>query len=188
MYAIFATLLLTCFSPVSAALHQARNAEMDGRLATGVSLGEAKHQAGSTFEGRTPSQGQTVYTAYSGTQKRNLLTELNRTPVVREEPPSPGPGGVVGKLPAWAVYGGAAVVGGLQGWVTGGLMGAGAGIIGGLAGAWLLRKGEYGAALGLAVGGIVGSMMFGPIGGLIGGLLGGLLGWGAQKLVKKLFK
>lgn len=80
------------------------------------------------------------------------------------------------------VMGGAAILGGLQGWFAAGLLGAVAGAGLGLAAAWLFHKGDYGGAFGITAGAIIGTAFGGPIGGLIGAMVGGLLGHFLDKL------
>ncbi|MFH2205121.1 MAG: hypothetical protein ABIJ96_18580 [Elusimicrobiota bacterium] len=85
-------------------------------------------------------------------------------------------GGMLSNLPDWAHYGGAALLGGLQGFFTGGPLGALAGAGMALAGAHFYKKGDYGASFGIVGGAIIGTALGGPIGGLIGAVVGGLLG------------
>ncbi|MDE2490089.1 MAG: hypothetical protein KGM24_04530, partial [Elusimicrobia bacterium] len=80
------------------------------------------------------------------------------------------------KLSGDLVLGGAAALGGLQGWFSAGLVGAGAGALLGLGAAWLFQKKDYGGAFGATAGGIVGAALGGPLGGVVGAVLGGLLG------------
>jgi len=94
--------------------------------------------------------------------------------------PSPPGGkkesGTVGGIPTWLHYGGAALLGGMQGFLTGGPLGAAAGAAMALAGAHYFKKGDYGASFGIMGGAIIGGAIGGPIGGLIGAAIGGLLG------------
>lgn len=86
------------------------------------------------------------------------------------------------KLSAGLKLGGAAALGGLQGWLSAGLLGAVAGAGMGLAAAWLFHKGDYGGAFGITAGAIIGTAFGGPIGGLIGAVVGGLIGHFLGKL------
>ncbi|MDD5304737.1 MAG: hypothetical protein PHS14_16705, partial [Elusimicrobia bacterium] len=87
-----------------------------------------------------------------------------------------------GKITTALILGGAAVLGGLQGWFSAGLLGAAAGAGLGLAAAWLFHKKDYGGAFGVTAGAIIGTAFGGPIGGLIGAVVGGLIGHFLGKL------
>ncbi len=88
------------------------------------------------------------------------------------------------RIPKWAHYAAGAALGGLQGALSYGLMGAlgGAGI--GLGVSYLYAKGDYGAAIGASAGSIVGGFLGGPVGALLGAVVGGLLGHFIGKLFK----
>lgn len=86
------------------------------------------------------------------------------------------------KLTSGLIMGGAAVLGGLQGWFSAGLLGAAAGAGLGLAAAWLFHKKDYGGAFGVTAGAIIGTAFGGPIGGLIGAVVGGIVGHFLGKL------
>lgn len=86
------------------------------------------------------------------------------------------------KLTSGLVMGGAAALGGLQGWFSAGLLGAAAGAGLGLAAAWLFHKKDYGGAFGVTAGAIIGTAFGGPIGGLIGAVVGGIVGHFLGKL------
>lgn len=87
-----------------------------------------------------------------------------------------------GKLATGLMLGGAALLGGLQGWFSAGLLGAAAGAGLGLAAAWLFHKKDYGASFGVTAGAIIGTAFGGPIGGLIGAAVGGVIGHFLGKL------
>jgi hypothetical protein len=87
-----------------------------------------------------------------------------------------------GKLATGLMMGGAAVLGGLQGWLSAGLVGAAAGAGLGLAAAWLFHKKDYGGAFGVTAGAIIGTAFGGPIGGLVGAVVGGVIGHFLGKL------
>ena len=99
-----------------------------------------------------------------------------------EPPPSVEQKPATGKLTMGLGLGGAALLGGLQGWFSAGLFGAvtGAGL--GLAAAWLFHKGDYGGAFGVTAGAIIGTAFGGPLGGLIGAVVGGVIGHFIGKL------
>ncbi len=86
------------------------------------------------------------------------------------------------KLTSGLVMGGAALLGGLQGWFSAGIIGAAAGAGLGLAAAWLFHKKDYGGAFGVTAGAIIGTAFGGPIGGLIGAVVGGIIGHFLGKL------
>jgi hypothetical protein len=91
--------------------------------------------------------------------------------------PSPEPGKPAGKTVSPAlIYGGSALLGGLQGALSGSLLGALAGGGLGLATAYFAMKGDYGAAFGIGLGSILGTFFGGPIGGIIGAAVGGVIG------------
>jgi hypothetical protein len=111
-------------------------------------------------------------------KSNDSITPIEESPVVGEgDGKGDGDGGgFMKKIPTWAIYGGAAVLGGLQGFFTGGPLGALAGAAMGVAGAYFYKKGDYGTAFGMMGGAIVGTALGGPIGGIIGAVVGGLLG------------
>ena len=80
------------------------------------------------------------------------------------------------------MLGGAALLGGLQGWFGAGLIGLAAGAGLGLAAAWMFHKGDYGGAFGVTAGAIIGTAFGGPIGSLVGAVVGGLVGHFLGKL------
>lgn len=86
------------------------------------------------------------------------------------------------KVSSGLMMGGAAALGGLQGWLSAGLVGAAAGAGLGLAAAWLFHKKDYGGAFGVTAGAIIGTAFGGPIGGLIGAVVGGVIGHFLGKL------
>ncbi len=170
----------------------------DGRQALGSSSNETAYAAsGRTIDGKNRSG---VVGAYSlGGQKGNdrlrggagndkLQPTGNLKADAEKVPPPKGAPkkekGFLQGLPAWAHYGGAATLGALQGFFTGGPLGAAAGAVLGLAGAYFFKKGDHGATYGIMAGAILGTALGGPIGGLIGAVVGGLLGHFIGKLFK----
>jgi hypothetical protein len=109
---------------------------------------------------------------------------MDLTAARRDAPPAPGAEkeNDGSKLGTGLMLGGAAVLGGLQGWFGAGLVGAAAGAGLGLAAAWLFHKKDYGGAFGVTAGAIIGTAVAGPLGGLVGAVVGGLLGHFLGKL------
>jgi hypothetical protein len=97
-------------------------------------------------------------------------------------PPPSKPATTANKISTGLMLGGAAFLGGLQGWLAAGVAGAAAGAALGLGAAWLFHKGDYGGAFGMTAGAIVGTALGGPLGGLIGAAVGGLAGHFLGKL------
>jgi len=113
---------------------------------------------------------------------KDSIASIDKSPAGGEGDGEGDGGGFMKNIPAWAIYGGAAVLGGLQGFFTGGPLGALAGAAMGVAGAHFYKKGDYGTAFGMMGGAIVGTALGGPIGGIIGAVVGGLLGHFLGKL------
>lgn len=165
------------------AKRQARDASLlsNGAVESGDLTG-AREGAAIPFDGGVPSD-QTVVAPGVTRKAKPLAKSAAGTRELRTEPP-PGvekkPDG--GKLSSGLVMGGAALLGGLQGWFSAGLIGAAAGAGLGLAAAWLFHKKDYGGAFGVTAGAIIGTAFGGPIGGLIGAVVGGVIGHFLGKL------
>ncbi|MDE2510714.1 MAG: hypothetical protein KGL74_06295 [Elusimicrobia bacterium] len=145
---------------------------------------QAKDGAAAAMDGN-PTAGDSV--ADDGTRSIKKGLPLSKSagltaaaPTVAPPPPAEEPKG--GKLGTELMLGGAALLGGLQGWFGAGVVGAAAGAGLGLAAAWLFHKKDYGGAFGVTAGAIVGTALAGPIGGLVGAVVGGLLGHFLGKL------
>lgn len=100
----------------------------------------------------------------------------------KDAPPPPAKDEPRSKLSGGLMMAGAAALGGLQGYLSAGLIGAAAGAGVGLAAAWLFKKKDYGGAFGMTAGAIIGTAFGGPIGGLIGAVVGGIVGHFLGKL------
>jgi len=135
-----------------------------GAVYTGDATQRSPHFESATSYGRQPSG--------------DLKADAKEVPSPKGEEKKDG-------LPSWAYYAGAAVLGGLQGFFTGGPLGAAAGAAMGLAGAHMFKKGNYGASFGLMGGALLGAAIGGPVGALLGAAIGGLLGHFVGKLFKK---
>ena len=101
----------------------------------------------------------------------------------KSAPPAPGrdqPTG--GRLSTGLIMGGAGLLGGMQGFLTAGLLGAAAGAGLGLAAAWLFHKKDYGGAFGVTAGAIIGTALGGPLGAIVGAVVGGVVGHFLGKL------
>lgn len=179
-----APLALAVLLSLVAAPSQAVDARVQARDAAVAPSGDeatVREGAGRTFDGNDASQ-----TAVAGRDSRGRPLLAKSAPVERRaaaEPPSAGGKSEGGsKLGTGLILGGAAALGGLQGWFTAGLLGAAAGAGLGIAAAWLFHKKDYGGAFGVTAGAIVGTALGGPIGGLIGAVVGGLIGHFLGKL------
>lgn len=173
-------LLLLCAAPA-----RADNAERQARDAAVVPLSgddaSVRERAARAFDGSPESA-----TVVAGRDRTGAAVLARSSPVERaprQEPPPAGESRSGGKLTSGLVMGGAALLGGMQGWFSAGLLGAAAGAGLGLAAAWLFHKKDYGGAFGVTAGAIIGTAFGGPIGGLIGAAVGGLIG----HLLGKLF-
>jgi hypothetical protein len=177
--------LLLCPGPARAdgARRQADDAAvLSGGAATAADEAAAREAAARPFDGGT--EGDTTVVAPGVTRRAAPLAKPGPASLqAKVEPPA----GVEkksdgSKLSTGLMMGGAAVLGGLQGWFAAGLVGAAAGAGLGLAAAWLFHKKDYGGAFGVTAGAIIGTAFGGPIGGLIGAVVGGILGHFLGKL------
>lgn len=142
----------------------------------------ARDAAGRSFDGNPASETVVTGRDANGSPRLAKAAPVEKAP--RKEPPPAGgkqEGG--GKLGTGLMMAGAALLGGMQGWFSAGLLGAAAGAGLGLAAAWLFHKKDYGGAFGVTAGAIIGTAFGGPIGGLIGAVVGGVIG----HLLGKLF-
>lgn len=170
------------------ALAAAEQASLEGEAALETSaLEAARTAAGKTMDGASTFSADPTVEAQDGQGLRHGLAGSPMRLATAGGGPVPPPNrgqGAKGrkKIPTWAVYGGAAVLGGLQGFLSAGLAGALGGVVLGLGAAYLYEKGDFGAAFGMTAGGIIGSFLGGPLGALIGGAVGGLIGHFLGKL------
>lgn len=162
---------------------------LDGTAALGQSAAaapddaQAKDGATAAFDGGAPN-GDAV-----GPDGRSIQKGIPLRPATAaghsadDSPPPPGKEKEgPGKVSSGLMLGGAAVLGGLQGWFAAGAVGLAAGAALGLGAAWLFHKGDYGGAFGMTAGAIIGTAFGGPIGGLIGAAVGGIVGHFLGKL------
>ncbi len=178
-------LLLVGASPARAgdAKKQARDAALlsNGAVEAGDLTG-SREAAARPFDGGVTSD-QTVVAPGVTRKASPLARPVIGTREAKAEPPlgvEKNPDG--SKLTSGLILGGAALLGGLQGWFSAGLIGAAAGAGLGLAAAWLFHKKDYGGAFGVTAGAIIGTALGGPIGGLIGAVVGGVIGHFLGKL------
>ncbi len=159
----------------------ARVQAQDAAIAPSGDDASVRDGAGRSFDGNAAS-----VTSVVGRDSRGGARLAKAAPAERRaatEPPATGgkhEGG--GKLGTGLMLGGAAALGGLQGWFAAGLVGAAAGAGLGLAAAWLFHKKDYGGAFGVTAGAIIGTAFGGPIGGLVGAVVGGIIGHFLGKL------
>lgn len=161
-------------------------AAADGRAARGGSPENAKLDSSRAFDANGDG-GTTDATGSNDASRRLGLTKPTPRATVdpdKDAPPAPKDkkDRAKGDLSTGLMLGGAAALGGLQGFMATGIVGAFAGAGLGLAAAWLFHKKDYGGAFGVTAGAIVGTALGGPIGGLIGAVAGGLLGHFLGKL------
>ncbi|MCR4294221.1 MAG: hypothetical protein NUW21_01705 [Elusimicrobia bacterium] len=166
--------LLLCSAPA-----RAENAERQARDAAVVPLSgddaSVRERAARPFDGSPESQTVVAGRNRTGTAVLARSSPAERAPR-KEPPPIGGKDAGSSRLSSGLMMGGAALLGGLQGWFSAGLLGAAAGAGLGLAAAWLFHKKDYGGAFGVTAGAIVGTALGGPIGGLIGAVVGGVIG------------
>jgi hypothetical protein len=182
-----ALLLLAAFAAGEDAPSQQRldgAAALSQSAAVAPSDAQAKDGAAAAYDGGAPN-GDAVADDGTGSIKKGipLKPSLAAERPGKDAPPPPsskkaGPSTVSTGL----MLGGAALLGGLQGWFGAGLLGAAAGAGLGLAAAWMFHKGDYGAAFGMTAGAIIGTAFGGPIGSLVGAVVGGLVGHFLGKL------
>lgn len=190
-------LMLVAFASESRALEVGSSPTYSGlssmqgdghRALNSSSIERTSVQSGLTIDGSGMNRGGGMVNAagaakkayalgYAKGRKSNLVVAASGVPAPDGKEAEPG-----FKIPNWAVYGGAAVLGAVQGFFSGGPIGAVIGMGLGLAGAHLFKKGNYGASIGITVGAMIGTMFGGPIGAIIGGLIGGLIGHFIGKL------
>lgn len=142
----------------------------------------ARDTAGAALDGNPPS---TDAVDGRGSIKRGLPLQkpsLAASTRAGSDVPLPMSKDDPNKLSHGLILGGAAVLGGLQGWFSAGLVGAAAGAGLGLAAAWLFSKKDYGGAFGVTAGAIIGTAFGGPLGGLVGAAIGGIVGHFLGKL------
>lgn len=172
--------LLLCAAPARAgtAERQAQDAAVVPLSGDDASVRE---RAARPFDGSPESE-----TVVAGRDRTGAAVLAKSSPVERapkrEPPPIGEKGARSSQLSTGLMMGGAALLGGMQGWVSAGLLGAAAGAGLGLAAAWLFHKKDYGGAFGVTAGAIVGTALGGPIGGLIGAVVGGVIGHFLGKL------
>lgn len=152
--------------------------------ATAPDSPQAKEGAGAAFDGNRLSPDAVSDDGTRRIKKGIPLTGSTLNSLRKSEIPTPPskPKEESSKLSTGLMLGGAAALGGLQGWFAAGALGAAAGAGLALGAAWLYHKGDYGAAFGVAAGGVIGAALGGPIGGLIGAAVGGLIGHFLGKL------
>lgn len=167
------------------AVSRAGDASVQAREAANVPLSgddaSVRERAARPFDGSPESE-----TVVAGRDRTGAAVLARSSPVERaprKEPPPAGERGAgTSRLSTGLMMGGAALLGGMQGWFSAGLLGAAAGAGLGLAAAWLFHKKDYGGAFGVTAGAIIGTAFGGPIGGLIGAVVGGVIGHFLGKL------
>ncbi|MFI5346926.1 MAG: hypothetical protein ACHQ51_11185 [Elusimicrobiota bacterium] len=181
-----AVLLLASFAAGEGPAVQRLNdaAALSQSAADAPDLGQAKDGAAAAIDGSAPNGDAVADDGTRAVKKRLPLGKpMNLTAAGKVSPPAPGAQKEEGsKLGTGLMLGGAAALGGLQGWFTSGLVGAAAGVGLGLAAAWLFHKKDYGGAFGVTAGAIIGTAIAGPLGGLVGAVVGGLVGHFLGKL------
>lgn len=176
--------LLLCPAPARAegARRQADDAAaLSAGAAQAGDATAAREAAGRSFDGNPASETVVTGRDRTGAARLAKAAPIER-PTKKEPPPAGGKEEGSGKLGTGLVMGGAALLGGMQGWFSAGLLGAAAGAGLGLAAAWLFHKKDYGGAFGVTAGAIIGTAFGGPIGGLIGAAVGGVIGHFLGKL------
>ncbi|MBI2385928.1 MAG: hypothetical protein HYV14_07930 [Elusimicrobia bacterium] len=167
------------------ALSRAGDARVQAQDAAVVPLSggdaAAREAAGRSFDGNPASETVVAGRDANGSPRLAKAAPIER-PAKKEPPPAGKDANGGSKLTSGLVMGGAALLGGLQGWFSAGLLGAAAGAGLGLAAAWLFHKKDYGGAFGVTAGAIIGTAFGGPIGGLIGAVVGGVIGHFLGKL------
>lgn len=173
--------LVALLLPAVTRAHDARSQAHDAAAApSGGDDAAARDSAGRSFDGNPASETVVVGRDRTGAARLAKAAPIERS--ARKEPPPAGESPTGGKLTPGLVMGGAALLGGMQGWFSAGLLGAAAGAGLGLAAAWLFHKKDYGGAFGVTAGAIIGTAFGGPIGGLIGAVVGGVVGHFLGKL------
>lgn len=137
----------------------------------------------SAFEGGEVSP--VVVASAHGGSRPNLTIDPGASKKTKTKEPASPPApdkSPIEKIPKPVIYGAAAGLGGLQGFFSGGMMGALAGAGTGLLAAHLYMKGDVGGAFGVTAGSMLGSIFGGPLGAVVGGVVGGLIGHFIGKL------
>jgi len=171
--------------PVSALAHDAKReageAALQSEGAAGAGdPGATREAAARPFDGNPAEENVVVA---PGVTRKAMRFAKPGAEERRVEPPMPvEKKEKSGKLGTGLMMGGAAALGGLQGFLSAGIIGAAAGAGLGLAAAWLFHKKDYGGAFGVTAGAIIGTAFGGPIGGLIGAVVGGVIGHFLGKL------
>lgn len=180
-----AILLLAVFARADDASTHARDAAVLSQAAVQASdPAQAKDAAAAAFEGRIPEENAVSDDGRRVVKKGIPLSKPGAFAAFsKSAPPAPGADRPSEKkLTTGLVMGGAAVLGGLQGFLTAGLLGAAAGAALGLAAAWLFHKRDYGGAFGVTAGAVIGTALGGPLGAVVGAAIGGLIGHFLGKL------
>lgn len=180
-----AVLLLASLAAGEPARDRLGDAAALSQAAAGASdPAQAKDAASAAMDGGAPNDSAV---ADDGTRRIRRGIPLSRpaslTVAGKDSPPPPSTKDEGrGKLASGLMMAGAALLGGLQGWFSAGIVGAAAGAGLGLAAAWLFHKKDYGGAFGVTAGAIIGTAFGGPIGGVIGAVVGGIVGHFLGKL------
>lgn len=144
---------------------------------------QAKDASAAAFDGGAPSGDEVAADGRSIKKGIPLRPALAAARPGKDSPPPPAKEkGAASGVSTGLILGGAAALGGLQGWFAAGAVGLAAGAALGLGAAWLFHKGDYGGAFGVTAGAIIGTAFGGPIGGLIGAAVGGVVGHFLGKL------
>lgn len=183
-----AVLLLASFAageaPASPSQQRLTDAAAMSQSAAGAGdLGQAKDGAAAAMDGNAASDSAVADDGTRRVKKGLRLSKAENLKVAgKDAPPPPSKDEPQSKLSTGLMLGGAAALGGLQGFLAAGLVGAAAGIGVGLGAAWLFHKKDYGGAFGMTAGAIIGTAFGGPIGGLVGAVVGGIVGHFLGKL------
>lgn len=180
-----AVLLLAALAHGEGAASRAQGAAISGQAAVEApDSTQAKDAADAAFEGGPLHEDAVADDGRRVIKKGIPLSKPGALSVAaKDAPPAPSRASPTGgKLTTGLVLGGAAALGGLQGFLTAGLFGAVAGAGLGLAAAWLFHKRDYGGAFGVTAGAIIGTAIGGPVGAIVGAAVGGLLGHFLGKL------
>jgi hypothetical protein len=186
---LLAALVFACCAPARGsgpALGELTETErLSAAAATRPAADEARALAGTTLDGGAIRPPEEI--PPSAQRRIAEISTLDPAPPQRAPrpprdvgPPSAapvsGPFDLMKRIPPWAVYTGAAVLGGVQGYLSAGLFGAAGGVVLGLGAAALYQRGDPAAAFGWTLGGIVGAALGGPIGALLGAAVGAVAG------------
>lgn len=180
-----AVLLLAALAHGEGAAERAQGAAIAGQAAVEAPDREqAKDAADAAFEGGPLHEDAVADDGKRVVKKGIPLSKPGAlAAAAKGAPPAPGQDSPTGgKLSTGLVMGGAALLGGMQGFLSSGLLGAVAGAGLGMAAAWLFHKKDYGGAFGVTAGAIIGTAFGGPIGAVVGAVVGGLIGHFLGKL------